>query len=77
MPDAANPGHLTAAEAREAVLAAGLVTGTCNLDDSGKHGNRVWQQQPVAGELVDFGTAVDVWIAVDCDVYDGTRVLTE
>ncbi len=75
MPDAANPGHLTAAEAREAVLAAGLVTGTCNLDDSGKHGNRVWKQEPAAGTLVDFGSAVDVWVAVDCDVYDGTRVL--
>lgn len=77
MPNAANPGHLTAAEAREAVLAAGLVAGTCNQDDSGKHGDRVWKQQPVAGQLVDFGAAVDVWIAVDCDVYEGARVTAE
>jgi len=76
-PDAENPGHLTAAEARKAVLAAGLVTGTCHLDDSGKHGNRVWQQDPVSGSLVDFGTPVEIWVSVDCDIYEGTRVATE
>jgi hypothetical protein len=77
MPNAENPGHLTAAEAREAVLAAGLVTGRCTLDDSGKHGTRVWKQEPISGAVVDFGTAVDIWVAVDCDVYEGTRVLLE
>ena len=77
MPNAANPGHLTAAEARDAVLAAGLTTGTCHLDDSGKHGDRVWQQAPVSGTLVEFGSSVEVWIAVDCDIYEGIRVSTE
>jgi hypothetical protein len=76
-PDAANPEHLTAAQAREAVLAAGLVTGTCHLDDSGRHRNRVWRQEPVSGTLVDFGTPVDIWVAADCDIYEGTRVAVE
>lgn len=74
MPDAPNPDHLTAAQAREAVLAAGLVTGTCYTDQSVKHKDRVWKQEPVAGTLVDFGTPVDVWVAVGCDIYEGTRV---
>lgn len=73
-PDAENPEHLTAQQAREAVLVAGLVPGRCNLDGSANHGNRVWQQQPVAGALVDFGTAVEIWVATDCDIYEGSRV---
>ena len=72
-----NPGHLTAAEAREAVLAAGLVTGVCHLDNAARHADRVWKQEPVAGSLVDFGTAVDIWVAEGCDIYEGTRVLVE
>jgi len=71
-----NPDWLNAAEAREAVLAAGLTTGTCHLEDGGRQ-NRVWKQEPVAGSLVEFGSAVDVWIASDCDVYDGDRIFLE
>jgi beta-lactam-binding protein with PASTA domain len=76
-PNAPNPDFLTAAQAREAVLAAGLVTGSCTLDDSGNGSGRVWKQEPVAGSLVEYGTPVDVWVASDCDVYTGERVILE
>jgi hypothetical protein len=72
---AANPTWLTAAQAREAVLAAGLVSGECHTDSGGRRRDRVWRQEPVAGTLADFGSAVDVWIAQDCDVYSGQRVV--
>jgi hypothetical protein len=72
--NAPNPDHLTPAQAREAVYAAGLVTGVCHLDESANRGDRVWQQEPIAGTLVDFGTAVDVWVGRDCDIYEGKRI---
>lgn len=75
--NAPNPDHLTPAQAREAVFAAGLTTGVCTIDDSAKRGDRIWRQEPIAGSLVDFGTPVDVWVARDCDIYEGTRVLVE
>lgn len=75
-PDAPNPDFLTPAQAREAVLAAGLTTGSCALED-GKRQDRVWRQEPVAGALVEYGTPVDIWVARDCDLYTGDRVLVE
>lgn len=75
-PDAENPEHLTAAQAREAVLAAGLTTGECYAEDGGRR-DRVWRQEPVAGTLVEFGSPVDAWIRFDCDVYQGDRMATE
>jgi len=75
---AENPDHLTAAQAREAVLEAGLVTGACTIDASGaRKDDRVWQQDPVAGSLAGFGSAVDIWVGTDCDVYIGDRVIFE
>ena len=75
-PDAPNPEHLTAAQAREAVLAAGLTTGECYPEDANRK-DRVWKQEPVAGSLVEHGSPVDVWIRFDCDVYLGDRVILE
>ena len=76
--NAENPDYLTASLAREAVLAAGLVTGECFTDDAGsRRRDRVWQQDPLAGVLAEFGSAVDIWIAQDCDVYAGERVVEE
>jgi hypothetical protein len=73
-PGAPNPTWLDAAAAREAVLAAGLVAGTCNTAE-GYRADRVFKQEPVAGTLAPYGSPVDIWIARDCDVYAGDRVL--
>lgn len=75
-PDAPNPDFLTAAQAREAVLAAGLVTGTCHQEGDNKR-DRVWRQEPIAGSTVDFGSPVEVWIERGCDIYSGDRVVSE
>ena len=75
-PDAPNADWLTATQAREAVLAAGLTTGTCHQEGANK-GDRVWQQEPAAGALVEFGTPVEVWVERDCDVYEGDRVIVD
>lgn len=77
-PDRPNPDFLRADEARAAVLAAGLVTGTCTPEGGGGvRDDRVWRQEPAAGTLVEFGTPVDVWVGLDCDIYTGDRVPTE
>lgn len=76
-PNAPNPDHLTPALAREAVFEAGLVPGVCHLDDSANRRDRVWQQQPISGTLVEYGTPVEVWVGRDCDIYEGTRILLE
>ncbi len=76
-PHAPNSKHLTAVQAREAVLAAGLITGTCHQDGSSDRQNRVWKQEPIAGMLVEPGSAVEVWVATDCDVYEGKRVILD
>jgi hypothetical protein len=75
---AENPDHLTAPQAREAVFEAGLVPGACHTDTSGARTDaKVWQQEPVSGWLVDFGSTVDIWVGLDCDIYEGTRVEAE
>ena len=57
---------------------AGLVPGTCHTDTSGSRTDaKIWQQEPVAGSLVDFGTTVDIWVGLDCDIYEGTRVAVD
>ena len=75
-PDAPNVDFLTPALAREAVLAAGLTTGTCHQEQDNKS-DRVWRQDPPAGTLVEFGSPVEVWVERDCDVYLGERVALE
>jgi hypothetical protein len=75
-PDAKNESFLTAAQAREAVLDAGLTTGTCH-EERGNRRDRVWKQDPKAGTLVDYGSPVEVWLAQDCDVYQGDRIVME
>jgi hypothetical protein len=75
---APNPDHFTAAQARQTILEAGLVTGVCNEDASGANApDRVWRQEPVSGSRVEFGSAVDIWIGQDCDVFRGDRVVLE
>lgn len=73
--NAPNPDHLTSTQAREAVLAAGLTTGECTIDESANRGDRVWEQDPIGGSLVDFGTPVAIRVGRDCDLYEGTRVV--
>ena len=73
-PDAPNEDFLTPALARDAVHAAGLTTGECHLDGKG---DRISQQQPIAGTLVEYGTLVDVWVGRDCDIYLGDRIVVE
>ena len=75
-PDAENSDHLTAAEAREAVLAAGLTAGECHQEKANRQ-DRVWRQEPIAGTLVEYGSPVDIWVSRDCEVYLGDRVLLE
>ncbi len=77
-PNSPNPEWLRAAEAREAIYAAGLVTGSCTPETTnGIPDDRVWKQDPAAGTLVEFGTSVDVWLGRDCDVFVGERILSE
>jgi len=74
-PDVPNESWLTAARARAAVHDVGLVTGVCHDEDpSPVAPDRVWQQDPVPGALLDYGEAVDVWMGADCDIYRGERV---
>ena len=75
--NAPNPGHLTPAQAREAVFAAGLTTGVCTIDDSANHGDRIWKQEPdrrLAGRLRHARGRLG---QRDCDIYEGSRVLVE
>jgi hypothetical protein len=75
IPGAQNPQWLTAAQAREAVFEAGLVPGDCTIGEQWPIAkDRVWQQDPAADSLADFGSAVDVWIGQDCDIYLGERI---
>ncbi len=75
-PNAPNPEFLDAYQARQTVLAAGLTTGECT-EQGGGTGDRVWQQQPIPGSLVEKGTPVNIWIHRDCDMYRGDRVPVE
>ena len=79
----ANESYLTATQARQALLDAGLVVGTCTegplfVAGQGNIGaGRVWGQDPVPGTLLELGSPVDVFIVSDCDIVRGDRVLLE
>ena len=73
-----NPEYLTATQARQAILDAGLTVGECVEGASGPVGKgRVWGQEPKPGTLLDPGSPVDVSIVSDCDVVQGDRVILE
>lgn len=73
-----NSAFLTAAQAREALLAAGLTAGDCVEEERrGVPAGRVWGQEPRAGTLVELGSAVDVYAVSDCDIVLGDRVAIE
>ena len=73
-----NSAFLTAAQARQAILDAGLTVGECTEGPEGFVGaGRVWGQDPVAGTLLEQGAPVDVFIVGDCDVVLGDRIILE
>ena len=73
-----NPGFLTATQARQAILDAGLTVGECTQEPQGFVGEgRVWGQDPAPGSLLEMGSPVDVFIVSDCDVVVGDRVIME
>ncbi len=73
-----NPEYLTATQARQAILDAGLTVGECVEGESGFVGEgRVWGQEPMPGTLLEAGSPVDVSIVSDCDVVQGDRVILE
>jgi hypothetical protein len=73
-----NREFLNAAEARAALVAAGLEVGDCLLEQSPPISpDRVWMQSPLAGTLLPIGSFVDVWIGQDCDIVSGGRIVLE
>ena len=77
-PAVKNHQYLTAARARATLLEAGLAVGACNVETQPPiSADRVWKQDPLAGTLLEFGSAVDVWIGGDCDILHGDRIIVE
>lgn len=73
-----NEPYLTATQARQALLDAGLTVGGCVEERSqGIDAGRVWGQDPMAGTLLEAGSSVDVFATTDCDVVLGDRVIIE
>lgn len=73
-----NSSFLTAAQARQAVLDAGLVAGDCTQATTDfVPPDLVWAQDPPPGTLLDAGSPVSITIGTDCDVFVGDRVVTE
>lgn len=76
-----NESYLTATQARQAILDAGLTVGECveqGLEVEGQgpiDPGRVWAQDPIMGTLLEIGSPVNVTIVSDCDVVLGDRVL--
>ena len=73
---------LTAAKARQALLDAGLMAGECIEEEQWFEGakgpvspDRVWDQEPVPGTLVEPGSAIDVWMTSGCDILQGDRIV--
>ncbi|MFV2061966.1 MAG: PASTA domain-containing protein [Chloroflexota bacterium] len=81
LPGASNPEWMPADVARATLLDAGLEVGTCTEQPKPPRTsvwpNRVWQQDPAPGTLLEFGSTVDVWIGQDCDVLKGDRIIVE
>jgi hypothetical protein len=79
----ANESYLTATQARQALLDAGLIVGQCfeearEVEGQGQiDGGRVWGQEPIVGTLLEIGSAVDVYATGDCDVIRGERIIPE
>ncbi len=70
-----NEDFLTAAQARAAILAAGLDVGSCTEEAHPPiRPGQVWNQDPPAGTLLEIGSTVDVWIGSDCDIVMGDRI---
>lgn len=78
-----NQGYLSAAQARQALLDAGLTVGECVEEPFEVEGQgfisagRVWGQEPAPGTLLELGSPVDVFIVSDCDIVLGDRVPVE
>jgi hypothetical protein len=74
---------LTASEARQALLEAGLTVGECTEEPKTFEGlppvdaDRIWAQDPVAGTLLEPGSAVDVTITSGCGILRGERAAGE
>jgi hypothetical protein len=74
----ANPEFLNGTQARQVLLDAGLTSGECIEQISEPVApDRVWSQDPIAGTLVELGSAVNVSMGMDCDVFRGDRVIVE
>jgi hypothetical protein len=79
IPRRLNETFLSATQARQAILDAGLVVGEC-VEQSPETeepitAGRVWAQDPIAGTLLELGSAVNVTIVSDCDIVRGDRVM--
>lgn len=81
IPGRLNLSYLTADQARQAILDAGLIVGECVERDAEAEGQgpiaagRVWAQDPAPGTLLEVGSAVNVTIVNDCDIVLGDRVV--
>ena len=79
----ANESYLTATQARQALIDAGLSVGQCFEEPRDAYpqgqieGGRVWGQEPIVGTLLEIGSAVDVYATSDCDVIRGERIIPE
>ena len=70
-----NEDFLSAAQARKALLDAGLAVGECTEQEQWPvAAGRVWGQDPQPGTLLDAGSPVDVFVVSDCDIVLGDRL---
>jgi hypothetical protein len=71
----ANGAYLTAAQARQALLDAGLEPGECTeAMTEFVSADRVWAQEPIPGTLLELGSPVAIFIGQDCDIFRGERI---
>jgi hypothetical protein len=75
---AENSSYLTATQARQAILDAGLTVGECTEEGTQfVDPDRVWAQDPVPGTLLELGSPVNITIGANCDVVLGDRIVAE